>query len=174
MITTKYETAWGLVKPLIQRAPLTGTLPSHRTMVTKLCTGKERDYPLLRSSVDWRTLVISGQDIFKATPEEIWSQFHTPVLLYWQVYHHYLSQRFYQFRILLHVDLTLPMLRLLLSKAQGHKDFWNPSKTCHAGICWIALAEYSQMSTHEPGFQPFLQFFASFCIGQISHHQHKG
>ena len=35
------------------------------------------------------------------------------------------------------------------------------------GIHWIALTEYSQMSTHVPGFQ--LGFFASFCFVQISH-----
>ena len=29
-------------------------------------------------------------------------------------------------------------------------------------------------STHVPGFQSFFQFFASFRISQISHHQHKG
>ena len=70
--------------------------------------------------------------------------------------------------------LTLPMLRLLLSEAQGCKDFWKPSKTCHVGIRQKALTEYSQMSTHMPGLQPFFQvFFASFCIGQISHQQHK-
>ena len=28
------------------------------------------------------------------------------------------------------------------------------------------------MSTNVPGFQSFLRFFASFCIGQISHQQH--
>ena len=66
------------------------------------------------------------------------------------------------------------MLRLFSSKAQGRKDFRKPSKPCHVGIHWIALAEYSQMSTHVPGFQSFFRFFASFCIGQISHHQHKG
>ena len=31
------------------------------------------------------------------------------------------------------------------------------------------------MSTHMPGFQYFfMKFFASFCIGQISHQQRKG
>ena len=30
------------------------------------------------------------------------------------------------------------------------------------------------MSTHVPGFQSFFRIFASFCIGQISHQQHKG
>ena len=70
--------------------------------------------------------------------------------------------------------LTLPMLRLLSSKAHGCKYLWKPSKPCHVGIHWIALTEYSQMSTHMPGFQSFLRFLASFCIGQISHQQHKG
>ena len=49
--------------------------------------------------------------------------------------------------------LTLPMLRLLSSKAQERKDFWKTSKPCHAGTHWIALAEYSHMSTHLPRFQ---------------------
>ena len=49
--------------------------------------------------------------------------------------------------------LTLPLLVL----QPKHKDanilgnhLLNP---CHVGIHWIALAEYSQMSTHVPGFQ---------------------
>ena len=62
--------------------------------------------------------------------------------------------------------LTLPMLRLLLSKAQGCKDFWKSSKPCHVGIHWIAFTEYFQTSTHLPGFQSFFRIFASFCIGQ--------
>ena len=28
-----------------------------------------------------------------------------------------------------------------------------PTKPCHVGIHWIALAESSQMSSHVPGFQ---------------------
>ena len=71
-------------------------------------------------------------------------------------------------------SLTLTMLRLPLSKTQGCKDFWKTSKPCRAGIHRIALAEYSQMSTHVPGFRSFFRFFASFCIGQLSHQQHKG
>ena len=51
------------------------------------------------------------------------------------------------------------------SKAQGRKDFCKPSKPCHVGIHWKALAEYSQMSTLVPGFLSFSRFFASFCIG---------
>ena len=34
-------------------------------------------------------------------------------------------------------------------------------KPCHVGIHWIALVEYSQMSTHVPGFQ---SSFCVFCI----------
>ena len=67
--------------------------------------------------------------------------------------------------------LTHPMLRPLSFKAQVHKDFWKPCKPCHVGIHWIVLVEYSQMSTHLPGFQSFFSFFASFCIGQVSHQQ---
>ena len=37
---------------------------------------------------------------------------------------------------------------------------------------FIALTEYSQMSTDVPGFQSFFRVFVSFCIGQISH-RHK-
>ena len=59
------------------------------------------------------------------------------------------------------VHLTLTLLRLRASKGQGCKDFWKPSKLCHGGIHWIALTEYSRMSTHLPGVQ---WFFRGFCI----------
>ena len=49
------------------------------------------------------------------------------------------------------------MMRLLSSKAQERNDFWKPFKPYHVGIDCIALAEYSQMSTHVPGFQSFFQ-----------------
>ena len=55
--------------------------------------------------------------------------------------------------------LTLPMPRLLSSKAQGHNDFLEPSKPCHVGIHRKALNEHSQMSTHVPGIQSFSRFF---------------
>ena len=55
-----------------------------------------------------------------------------------------------------------PILRLLSSKAHRHKDFWKLSKPCHVGIHWIALLEYSQMSTHMPGFQSFFRFLGIF------------
>ena len=48
------------------------------------------------------------------------------------------------------------------------------SKPCNVDIHWIALAEYSQMSTHMPGVLSFLSFFALFCIGKIIHQQHMG
>ena len=37
-------------------------------------------------------------------------------------------------------SLTPRMLRLLSSKARGSKDFLKPSKPCHVGIHWKALA----------------------------------
>ena len=48
------------------------------------------------------------------------------------------------------------------------------TKSCGLGTHMKALAKHSQMSTHSPGFQSFFRFFASFCIGKISHQQHKG
>ena len=50
--------------------------------------------------------------------------------------------------------LTLPMLRLLLSK--------RPSKLCHVGIHWIVLI----LSDEYQGFSHFFRFSASFCIGK--------
>ena len=70
--------------------------------------------------------------------------------------------------------LTLSMLTLFSSKAKGGKDFWEPSKPCHVGIHWKALAEPSQKSTHLLGFQSFFLFFASFCVNQNNHQQPKG
>ena len=64
--------------------------------------------------------------------------------------------------------LILPILRLKFHPKD--KDA-KASKPCHVGIHFIAVIEYSQMSTHVPGFQSFFRVcFASFCIGQISHH----
>ena len=37
--------------------------------------------------------------------------------------------------------------------------FLKPSNPCHVGIHWIVHAEYSQMSTHKPGFQSFFWVF---------------
>ena len=57
-------------------------------------------------------------------------------------------------------SLTLPLLRLLSAKAQKRKYFRKTSKPCHVGIYWIGLTEYSQISTHMPGFQSF--FFLDY------------
>ena len=54
--------------------------------------------------------------------------------------------------------LAIPILRLLSSEGHGLKVFWKSSKPCHVGIHWIALAEFSQMSTHVPRFQSFSRF----------------
>ena len=67
-------------------------------------------------------------------------------------------------------NLTLPMLRLLRSKAQGCRDFWKTPKPYHVGILRIALAKYSQISTHVP----YSGFLHHFCIGKINHQEHKG
>ena len=70
--------------------------------------------------------------------------------------------------------LTFPMLRLLLSKAHGRKDFENHLKSAMLVLIHLLdLAEYCQMSTHMTGFQPFFSVLASFCTGQISHRHHK-
>ena len=45
---------------------------------------------------------------------------------------------------------------------QSRMNFWKPSKSCHVGIEWKAVAEYSQMSTHVPGIQSVI--FPVFCI----------
>ena len=63
--------------------------------------------------------------------------------------------------------LSLPMLRLLLTKAKGRKDFWK-SKPCHVGIHCIALTEYSQMSTHLPGFNYFSGFLHHFVLAKLA------
>ena len=64
--------------------------------------------------------------------------------------------------------LTLPMLSLLSSKTQGCNDFCKPSQPCYVGIHWIALAEYSQMSTHVPRFQSFFRFLHHFLLGKLA------
>ena len=60
------------------------------------------------------------------------------------------------------------MLRLLSSKARGCKVFRTPSKPCHVGTHWIALAEHSQMSTHVPGFQSPFRFLHHFVLAKLA------
>ena len=64
--------------------------------------------------------------------------------------------------------LKFPILRPLSSKAHGCKDFWKLSKPCHVGIYWIALTEYSQMSTHMPGFQSVFSFMCHFVLAKLA------
>ena len=45
--------------------------------------------------------------------------------------------------------------------------FWKPLKPCHVGIHWIALAEYSHMNTHIPGFQSFSGFLHHFVLAKL-------
>ena len=48
-----------------------------------------------------------------------------------------------------------------IQSTRMQRFFGKPPKPCHIGICCKALAEYSQMGTHVPGFQ---SFFSVFCI----------
>ena len=63
--------------------------------------------------------------------------------------------------------LNHPMLRLLSSKAQAHKDCFKPSKPCHIGIHFIAITEYSQI-THVPVFQSFFRFLHHFVLTKLA------
>ena len=60
------------------------------------------------------------------------------------------------------------MLRLLSFETQKRKDFKKISKLCRIGIHWIALAEFSQMSTHKPGFQSFFRFLHHFVLAKLA------
>ena len=59
--------------------------------------------------------------------------------------------------------LTLPMLKL---PRQKHKsaNCYEIIEPCHVGIHWIALTEYSQMSTHLPGFRSFSGVLCHFVL----------
>ena len=67
-----------------------------------------------------------------------------------------------------HHALTLPMLRLLISKAQGRKHFRNPFKPFHVGIHWNALTDYSLLNTHVPGFQSCYRFLHLFVMAKLA------
>ena len=54
-----------------------------------------------------------------------------------------------------------------MSKAQGCKDFWKPSKACHVGIHLKALTETSQMSANVTGFQSFSVFLHHFVLAKL-------
>ena len=57
---------------------------------------------------------------------------------------------------------------LLSSKRQGRKYFWKLSKPCNVGTHWIALDEYSQVSTQLPGFQSFFRFLHHFVLAKLA------
>ena len=59
------------------------------------------------------------------------------------------------------------MLKRLSSKAQGCKIFENHLNPVMFGIHWIALAEYSQMSTHLPEFQPLSGVLHHFVLAKL-------
>ena len=46
--------------------------------------------------------------------------------------------------------------------------FFKTIKPCHVGIHWKALAEFSQMSTQMPGFQPFLGVLQHFVLAKLA------
>ena len=48
------------------------------------------------------------------------------------------------------------------------QNLWKASKPCHVGIHWIALHEYSQMSTYMPGFQSFFRFLHHFVLAKLA------
>ena len=54
-----------------------------------------------------------------------------------------------------------------LYRAHGPTDLWKPSKPCHIGFHWMALNEYSQMSTHLPSHFSGV-FFASFIMAKLA------
>ena len=62
------------------------------------------------------------------------------------------------------LGLTLPVLWLLSPKAQGCEVSWKPSKPCHVGVHWIALAEYYQMSTNMIYAFSHFSAFLHYCI----------
>ena len=65
-------------------------------------------------------------------------------------------------------NLSIPMLRPLLPKAQGHKYFWKPFKPCHDGIHWKALAEFSQMRPMCQGFSDFSGLLHHFVSAKLA------
>ena len=67
-----------------------------------------------------------------------------------------------------HTLLTLPMLWLLMSKAQGCKRFLKPSKRCHVGTHCKALAEHSNEYPFAKGFNVFSGFLHNFVLANLA------
>ena len=124
----------------------------------------------------WRTTV---RRIFAYDGRYAWSKadaYQVFVICIWRILH--MTDQFSWSHWVSHIQvklyhgfshfLTLPMLKLLSSNAQECKYIWKLSKPCNVGIHWIALTEYSQMSTHMSGFQWFFRIYELFCIGQLA------
>ena len=62
--------------------------------------------------------------------------------------------------------LTLPMLRLISSKAQKHIQ--KNSNTILTLSCWYSLVEYSQMSINVAGFRSFFRFLHTFVLAKLA------
>ena len=64
---------------------------------------------------------------------------------------------------------SLPMLRLLLAKPQGHKDS-RKSKPCYVDIHWIALTSSTlRLVCIYQGFSHISGFFAHFVLAKLPH-----
>ena len=81
---------------------------------------------------------------------------------------------FIDYQILLTIDIYQTLFNPSKAEAtsvqeQGCKDDWKTSKhPCHVVIHWKALAEYSQMSIHVPGFSHFSGFLHHLVLAKIS------
>ena len=59
--------------------------------------------------------------------------------------------------------------RWVSSSAQEHKDLWKPSKPCHVGTHWKALAEFSQIRVPIcQGFSDFSGFLHYFLLAKLA------
>ena len=56
------------------------------------------------------------------------------------------------------------MMLNLFYPSHSSTEMWQLPKPCHVGTHWKALAEYSQVSTHLPGFQSFLRILYHFVL----------
>ena len=125
------------------------------------CPGCNRG--ILKPSTSYRGIVLSSRASgFVRTPkpsnitprdtQKLFQLNLIPVTLYTK-YHIINPQTLH---ILQGIVLTLPMLRLPLSKTQGPKTFQNILY-----LVMLVLKDSPQMSTHMPGFQSFFSIFAS-------------
>ena len=64
------------------------------------------------------------------------------------------------------IALTLPVLGLLSSKAQGCKVFWKASKPCCVGIHWIVLLSTLRWVPVCHGFSHFSGFLHHFVLAK--------